>query len=101
MKINRKLLMAVALATAAPIGLLAPGATAQDDVEEIIVTGSHIRGTAENAELPVDVLRRQDLVELGSPTLIEWCGTLVFLPVISGKPTSFRLADKPMKVPRL
>lgn len=71
MKLKRKLLMAVALATAAPIGLLSYSAMAQDDVEEIIVTGSHIRGTAENAELPVDVLRRADLEELGSPSLIE------------------------------
>ncbi len=71
MKLKRKLLMAVALATAAPTGLLSYSAMAQDDVEEIIVTGSHIRGTAENAELPVDVLRRADLEELGSPTLIE------------------------------
>lgn len=71
MKFKSKLLMAAALVTAAPIGLLSQGAMAQDDVEEIVVTGSHIRGTPENAELPVDVLRRADLEELGSPTLIE------------------------------
>ena len=60
MKINRNLLFAAALATAAPAGVMSPSAAAQDDVEEIIVTGSHIRGTPENAELPVDVLRRAD-----------------------------------------
>lgn len=76
MKINRKLLLAAALATAAPTGLLSYGALAQDDVEEIIVTGSHIRGTPENAELPVEVLRRADLEELGSPSMIELVRTL-------------------------
>lgn len=76
MKINRKLLLAAALATAAPTGLLSYGALAQDDVEEIIVTGSHIRGTPENAELPVDVLRRADLEELGNPSMNELVRTL-------------------------
>lgn len=71
MKINKRLLLVAAMATAGPAGLMSLSAAAQDDVEEIIVTGSHIKGTPENAELPVDVLRRADLEELGSPTLLE------------------------------
>ena len=48
------------------------GDAATDDViEEIVVTGSHIRGTPEDAELPVDVINRQDMEDIGSPSVIE------------------------------
>jgi iron complex outermembrane receptor protein len=47
-------------------------ALAQDEtLEEIVVTGSFIKGTAEDAALPVDVLTRSDLEDVGSPSLIE------------------------------
>ncbi|MFZ4604227.1 MAG: TonB-dependent receptor plug domain-containing protein, partial [Caulobacterales bacterium] len=36
---------------------------------EIIVTGSYIRGTPEDAALPVDVLTAADLEKVGSPTI--------------------------------
>ena len=44
---------------------------AEDELEEVIVTGSFIRGTPEDAALPVDVLSREDLEEVGNPSLIE------------------------------
>ena len=45
---------------------------AQDaEIEEIVVTGSHIKGTPTDAELPVDVISRQDMEEVGSPSVIE------------------------------
>ena len=40
-------------------------------LEEIVVTGSYIQGTAEDAALPVDVISRDDLEDIGNPTLIE------------------------------
>jgi outer membrane receptor protein involved in Fe transport len=40
-------------------------------IEEIVVTGSYIRGTPTDAELPVDVINRQDMEEVGSPSVIE------------------------------
>jgi iron complex outermembrane receptor protein len=40
-------------------------------IEEIVVTGSYIAGTPEDAELPVDVINRQDLEEIGNPTITE------------------------------
>lgn len=40
-------------------------------VEEVVVTGSYIRGTPEDAELPVDVLSQQDMEEIGSPSIVE------------------------------
>jgi iron complex outermembrane receptor protein len=50
-------------------------ATAQEMTEEIaeivIVTGSYIRGTAEDAALPVDVVTADDLAAQGSPTMVD------------------------------
>ena len=47
-------------------------ATAQERVlEEVVVTGSFIRGTPEDAALPVDVLNRSDLEDVGDPSLID------------------------------
>ena len=53
--------------------LIAGGAIAQDEaaMEEIVVTGSFIAGTPEDAELPVDVLTRGDLEDIGNPSVIE------------------------------
>ena len=42
------------------------------NVEEIVVTGSYIKGSAENAALPVDVVTAQDLQDQGNPTMIEF-----------------------------
>lgn len=43
----------------------------EGEIEEIVVTGSHIKGTPTDAELPVDVISRQDMEEIGSPSIIE------------------------------
>lgn len=51
----------------------------QDDV--IIVTGSVIRGTPEDAALPVDVLSAEELARLGNPSPVE---LIKALPVSSG-----------------
>jgi len=41
------------------------------EIEEIIVTGSYIKGSPEDAALPVDVITRADLQDVGDPTIIE------------------------------
>ncbi|MGK0261236.1 MAG: iron complex outermembrane receptor protein, partial [Candidatus Azotimanducaceae bacterium] len=41
------------------------------EIEEVVVTGSYIKGTPEDAELPVDVINRTDLEEIGSPSITE------------------------------
>ncbi len=46
-------------------------AHSEPQLEEIVVTGSYIQGTAEDAALPVDVISRDDLEDIGNPTLIE------------------------------
>ena len=54
--------------------LLQPTAVAQDsqrEIEEVVVTGSYIRGTPEDAALPVDVVTRADLEDQGDPSINE------------------------------
>ena len=43
----------------------------QGEIEEVVVTGSYIKGTPTDAELPVDVINRADMEEVGSPSIIE------------------------------
>ncbi len=51
--------------------LALPSWAAEEPIEEVVVTGSYIKGTPEDAELPVDVLRREDLQDIGNPSVIE------------------------------
>lgn len=44
---------------------------AEENLEEVIVTGSHIKGTPEDAALPVDVFTRTDLEDDGLPSINE------------------------------
>ena len=66
-----------ALAALAAFTTLAwpPPAAAQDydaaEVEEVLTTGSYIRGTPENAPNPVTLLTREELLDQGSPTIVE------------------------------
>lgn len=46
------------------------------ELEEIIVTGSLIRGTPEDANLPVEVFTMDDLREVGNPTALEFVKSL-------------------------
>jgi iron complex outermembrane receptor protein len=52
-------------------------------VEEIVVTGSNIRGSALDTALPVEVYSQQDLEKQGSPTALEFAKSLT----ISGPTT--------------
>ena len=55
-----------------PATLIPMTAIAEEGViEEIVVTGSFIRGTPEDAALPVQVTSQQDLVDVGNPTITE------------------------------
>ena len=52
-------------------------ATAQDaTVEEVVVTGSFIAGTPEDAALPVDVISQKELEARGSPTMVQFIKTI-------------------------
>ena len=63
------------LALAVMLASIAAPAVAQD-VEEIIVTGSLIRGTPVDAALPVEVYTADDLREVGAPTALEFVKSL-------------------------
>lgn len=81
MKINRKLLIAAALATTAPAGLMSQGAWAQGELEEIVVTGSYIKRNAEQLATPVDVFDRSEFESQGSPTMVD---IVQNMPAVSG-----------------
>jgi iron complex outermembrane recepter protein len=49
----------------------AAGQQAATEVGEVVVTGSFIRGTPEDAALPVDVLGAEELEKQGSPSTVE------------------------------
>ncbi|MBU1379018.1 MAG: TonB-dependent receptor [Alphaproteobacteria bacterium] len=52
-------------------GAAAAQRAAPAEVEEVVVTGSFIAGTPEDAALPVDVIGAQDLQKQGSPTTVN------------------------------
>jgi iron complex outermembrane receptor protein len=54
-----------------PNAAAATPATSEGAIEEVIVTGSYIRGTPEDAALPVDVITRDTLQEQRSPDLVS------------------------------
>ena len=67
--------LALAALVFAPL-LLAPSSVAaqsndDDDIEEIVVTGTLIRGTPIDSASPVGVLDRSDLEDLGDPSLVN------------------------------
>jgi iron complex outermembrane receptor protein len=64
------LALAVALATGVAHAQTKPDAAATV-VEEVVVTGSFIRGTPEDAALPVDVIGAEELQKRGSPSTVE------------------------------
>jgi iron complex outermembrane receptor protein len=57
-----------AYAQSAPARAATP---APAEVEEVVVTGSYIAGTSEEAAQPVDVIGAQDLQKQGSPTTVN------------------------------
>jgi iron complex outermembrane receptor protein len=71
---------AMGMATMAHAQATPPGS---DDatVEAVVVTGSHIRGTPEDAALPVDVIGRDELERQGAPSTVD---LIKSLPVSNG-----------------
>lgn len=44
---------------------------AEEMIEEVVVTGSYIKGSSQDAELPIDVITSEDLLQQGSPSMVE------------------------------
>jgi iron complex outermembrane recepter protein len=80
--IHRALFAASALTATVTVG-------AQEQTEEIaeivIVTGSYIRGTAEDAALPVDVISTEELEKQGAPTPVEMLKSVTVMNGIIGE----------------
>jgi len=67
----------------------APQAAPKATSNEIIVTGSYIRGTPEDAALPVNVLSAADLEKQGSPTTVELIKLLSVSSGVQGDTNQF------------
>jgi len=77
---RHSLALAIMLAsTAVPI------AAQEAEIEEVIVTGSLIRGTPVDTALPVEVFSAAELLETGSPTALEFAKTLTSGGPITGE----------------
>src|SRR5262245_17140943 len=94
MRVNRALKFAVAsvLMTAAVMSN-AQEAPATTELETIIVTGTYIKGTAEEAALPVDVISTEDLQKQGSPTITEIVKSIPSMQGIIGETNQFGVAN--------
>jgi iron complex outermembrane receptor protein len=73
--------LGVCLIGVVPNATAATPATSEGAIEEVIVTGSYIRGSPEDAALPVDVITRDTLQEQGSPDLVSLISQI---PAMSG-----------------
>ena len=68
------LAIAMAMPASAQTAPVAPPAAQDDDnqpIPEVVVTGSLIRGTPEDASLPVDVITGEELARQGSPSALD------------------------------
>ena len=63
---------------------------ADETLEEVIVTGSYIKGAPEDAPLPVTTLRREDLALEGSPTAIDLIKSMSFSQGADGETDQFQ-----------
>src|SRR5882762_9467893 len=76
-------------ATAAAAPAPAGAAPTNGEVSEVVVTGSYIRGTPENAALPVTVVNAETLSKQGSPSPIELIKALPEAAGIIGESNQF------------
>lgn len=60
-----------------------------EEIEVIVVTGSYIEGAAEDAALPIDVLRAEDLAKQGSPNMVELIKTIPSVQGVVGEANQY------------
>ena len=63
-------------------------------VEEVVVTGSFIQGTPEDAALPVDVISADELEKKGAPTTVEMIKALTVSNGVVGESNQFAAAGR-------
>jgi iron complex outermembrane receptor protein len=70
-------------------GLALPAAAQETAVEGVVVTGSYIRGTPEDAALPVAVIGAEELQQVGAPTVTELFRNLSVAQGLLGESNQF------------
>lgn len=63
---------------------------AEEGIEEVVVTGSYIKSTPEDAPLPVTTLSRDDLSLEGTPTVLDLVKNLSFSQGADGETDQFQ-----------
>jgi iron complex outermembrane receptor protein len=64
-----------------------------EEIEVIVVTGSYIEGAAEDAALPIEVLRAEDLAKQGSPSMVELVKSIPAMQGVVGEANQFTAAN--------
>jgi len=82
--LSRSLIAAAALG-----GLGAPAVHAEGVIEEVVVTGSYIRGTPEDAALPVDVIDAEEMRQRGAPTALDLIRAMPYVTGVMGETNQF------------
>jgi iron complex outermembrane receptor protein len=85
----RNVLFASLVAGGAITGVQAAQQSASEVTEVVIVTGSFIRGTAEDAALPVEVIGSEELEKQGSPSALEMIKSISAMAGIVGESNQF------------
>ena len=83
------IIMKTALGGALALGLALSPLDAQDGVDEVIVTGSYIKQTPEDAPVPVDVVDSEELFNVGNPSVVELVKTLGVSSGVDGETNQF------------
>jgi iron complex outermembrane receptor protein len=83
--IHRILFATGALAASVTTTVAQEAQTTDEIAEIVIVTGSYIRGTAEDAALPVDVISLEELEKQGAPSPVEMLKSVTVMNGIVGE----------------
>jgi len=84
----RRILFAASVVAASAV--VAEPQSASTEIEEVvIVTGSYIKGTAEDAALPVDVITAGDLQKQGSPSMVNLIKSIPAIQAVLGEANQF------------
>jgi iron complex outermembrane receptor protein len=93
MRANRVLKLAVAYTLAAASSMALAQTPPSDgtitELETVIVTGTYIRGSAEDAALPVDVISTEDLQKQGSPSMVDLAKQIPAMQGVVGESNQF------------
>jgi len=89
--IKRALLLAAATAPAS--GIATAKAQSVEEIEVVVITGSYIEGTPQDAALPVQVLTADELEKQGSPSIVDLVRSIPAVQGILGESNQFGAAQ--------